>query len=173
MSARRGRGVGLSAFQNRSSLTTHYATHGAALRSSHLDSLKTQLSVFQSLLHTFALQHSEKIKQDPTFRAEFARMCTAIGVDPLAASNAAGNKKGSGWLAKVMGADGREFVMQIALRVVEVCRATREENGGLMGLEECKIRVARGKGIGGAMEVSGFVLSLGHYVALLKLISDQ
>lgn len=155
MSARRGRGVGLSAFSNRSNLSSSYATHGAALRSSHLDSLKTQLSVFQSLLHTFALQHSDTIKQNPTFRAEFARMCNAIGVDPLAASNAAGNKKGlvGGWLGKIVGADDRERIMQVALRVVEVCRASREENGGLLGLEECRERAARGRGIGGTIEV--------------------
>jgi hypothetical protein len=30
------------------------------------------------------------IKSNPTFRAEFARMCNTIGVDPLAASNVKG-----------------------------------------------------------------------------------
>ena len=159
---RNGRGVGLSAFQNRSSLTSSYASHGAALRSSHISSLKTQLSVFQSLLHNFALQHSETIKQNPTFRAEFARMCNALGVDPLAASNAQGNKKGS-WLSQALGREeGKEFVMQVALRVVEVCRASREENGGLLGVEECRQRVARGRGIGGTMEVERSVLRSFH-----------
>jgi ESCRT-II complex subunit VPS22 len=159
MTTRRTRGVGLSAFQNRSSLTSSYATHGAALRTSHLQSLKTQLSVFQSLLHNFALQHSETIKQNPQFRAEFARMCTTLGVDPLAASNAAGREgpKGKGvggWVSKVWGKESEEFVAQVALRVVEVCRGTREQNGGLLGVEEGRAMVAKGRGIGGAMEVS-------------------
>jgi len=160
MTNRRTRTPGLSAFTTRSSLSSQYATHGAALRTTHLDSLKTQLSVFQSLLHNFALQHSETIKQNPTFRAEFARMCNALGVDPLAASNAAGNKGGKGsWLGGLgglLGKEGREgeFGMQVALRVVEGCRATRESNGGLIGVEECRERVARGRGIGGAMDVS-------------------
>jgi len=35
-----------------------------------------------------------------------------------------------------------------------VCRASREENGGLLGLEECRQRVAKGKGVGGAMDVA-------------------
>ena len=156
MSTRRG--VGLSAFQNRSSLTSSYANHGAALRSSHLSSLQTQLSVFQAQLHTFALQHSEDIKQNPTFRAEFARMCNAIGVDPLAGSNIKGKKHGKGsWWAQVLGGDVNDFYFGLAVRVVEVCRRSRDANGGLMSVGECRERVGKGRGIGGGMEVTEYV----------------
>lgn len=157
MSTRRG--VGLSAFQNRPSLSTSYATHGASLRNTHLSSLSTQLSVFQSLLHNFALQHADTIKSNPTFRAEFARMCNAIGVDPLAGSNVKGSRSGSKggigslW-AKVLGGDVNDFYFELAVRVVEVCRGSRGENGGLLGVEECKERVKKGRGIGGGMDVS-------------------
>ena len=158
MSTRRG--VGLSAFQNRSSLSSQYASHGANLRSSHLDSLQTQLSVFQSLLHNFALQHGDTIKSDPSFRAEFSRMCNAIGVDPLAGSNAKGKGTGgkglSGWLGSVVGGgEGvNDFYFQVAVRVVEVCRSSRGENGGLISVEECRTRVGRGRGLGGELAVS-------------------
>ena len=158
MSTRRG--VGLSAFQNRSSLSSQYASHGANLRSSHVDSLKTQLSVFQSLLHSFALQHGDTIKSDPTFRAEFARMCNAIGVDPLAGSNIKGKGvegKGLGsWLGSVVGRGGgvNDFYFQVAIRIVEVCRSSRGENGGLISVAECKARVGRGRGLGGELAVS-------------------
>ncbi|CAF9936358.1 hypothetical protein IMSHALPRED_010734 [Imshaugia aleurites] len=156
MSARRG--VGLSAFQNRSSLSTSYATHGASLRSTHLSSLQTQLSVFQSLLHNFALQHADTIISNPSFRAEFARMCNAIGVDPLAGSNVKGKGVGKGGIgslwAKVLGGDVNDFYFELAVRVVEVCRGSRGENGGLLGVEECKEQVKKGKGIGGGMDVS-------------------
>lgn len=156
MSSRRG--VGLSAFQNRSSLSTSYASHGASLRNTHLSSLSTQLSVFQSLLHNFALQHGDTIKSNPSFRAEFARMCNAIGVDPLAGSNVKGkgpSSKGLGSLwAKVLGGDVNDFYFELAVRVVEVCRGSRGENGGLLGVEECKERVKKGRGIGGGMEVT-------------------
>lgn len=159
MSARRG--VGLSAFQNRSSLSTSYATHGASLRSTHLSSLQTQLSVFQSLLHNFALQHADTIKSNPSFRAEFARMCNAIGVDPLAGSNVKGKgaaKGGFGSLwAKVLGGDVNDFYFELAVRVVEVCRGSRGENGGLLGVEVCKEQVKKGRGIGGGMDVSEYV----------------
>lgn len=156
MSTRRG--VGLSAFQNRTSLSTSYASHGASLRNTHITSLQTQLSVFQSLLHNFALQHADTIKSNPTFRAEFARMCNAIGVDPLAGSNVKGKSgggKGIGSLwAKVLGGDVNDFYFELAVRVVEDCRGSRAENGGLLGVEECKEQVKRGRGIGGGMDVS-------------------
>lgn len=149
------RGVGLSAFTNRSSLTSSYASHGAALRSSQGQSLKAQLSSFQQALHHFALQHGEKIKKDPNFRAEFARMCNAIGVDPLAGSNAAAPKgKSKGWLGSALGGEVGEFWYRVAVRVVDVCRASRDENGGLLALDQCREVVQKGKGIGGGMEVS-------------------
>ena len=157
MSTRRG--VGLSAFQNRTSLSSSYASHGANIRSSQSTSLQTQLSVFQSLLHNFALQHADTIKSNPTFRAEFAQMCNAIGVDPLAGSNikgkAAGGKGLGGWLGGVMGGGGvNDFYFQVAVRVVEVCRSSRGENGGLIAVEECRARVSRGRGLGGHLDVS-------------------
>ncbi|KAK2882637.1 hypothetical protein FQN49_000149 [Arthroderma sp. PD_2] len=157
MSSRRG--VGLGAFVNRSQASQSYATHGANLRSTHASSLQTQLSVFQSLLHTFALEHAETIKSNPTFRAEFARMCHAIGVDPLAASNIKGKGKkglgegGSFW-TQILGGDVNDFYFEVAVRVVELCRETRAENGGLISVETCRRIVGTGKAIGGGLEVS-------------------
>ncbi|KAL2012864.1 hypothetical protein VTN00DRAFT_389 [Thermoascus crustaceus] len=162
MSTRRG--VGLGAFANRNQTTQSYATHGANLRSTHLSSLQTQLSVFQSLLHSFALEHASTIKSNPTFRAEFARMCNAIGVDPLAASNVKGKSgrkglipglgEGGSFWTQILGGDMNDFYFEVAVRVVELCLETRSENGGLIGVEECRKRVGRGKAIGGGLEVS-------------------
>lgn len=146
------RGVGLGAFTNRSQTTQSYANHGANLRSTHLSSRQAQLSVFQNLLYNFALEHASTIKSDPTFRAEFARMCNAIGVDPLAASNVKG-KSGSFW-TQILGGDMNDFYFEVAVRVVELCRETRSDNGGLIGVEECRKRVGRGKKIGGGLEVT-------------------
>ncbi|KAJ9195014.1 hypothetical protein DTO164E3_6998 [Paecilomyces variotii] len=158
------RGVGIGAFANRNQATQSYANHGANLRSSHLSSLQTQLSVFQSLLHSFALEHGPTIKSNPTFRAEFARMCNAIGVDPLAASNVKGRgsrkglvpglAEGGSFWTQILGGDMNDFYFEVAVRVVELCRETRSENGGLIGVEECRKRVGRGKAIGGGLEVT-------------------
>lgn len=147
------RGVGLGAFTSRTQTSQSYASHGSQLKSSNAASLQTQLSVFQSLLHTFALEHASDIKSNPTFRAEFARMCNAIGVDPLAGSNIKGKKAESLW-AKVLGHDVNDFYFGVAVRVVELCRLTRGENGGLLGVKECCESVGKGRAIGGGLEVS-------------------
>ncbi|KAI1618187.1 EAP30/Vps36 family-domain-containing protein [Exophiala viscosa] len=151
MSTRRG--VGLGAFTNRQTTAKSYAAHGSNLKSANAASLQTQLEVFQSLLHNFALEHAETIKSNPTFRAEFARMCNAIGVDPLAGSNIKGKKTDSLW-AKVLGHDVNDFYFSVAVRVVELCQSTRAENGGLLGLKECCESVAKGNAIGGGLQVS-------------------
>ncbi|CAG7923695.1 unnamed protein product [Penicillium olsonii] len=154
------RGVGLGAFSNRNQTTQSWATHGANLRSTHTASLQTQLSVFQSLLHTFALEHSSEIKSNPTFRAEFARMCNTIGVDPLAASNVKGKNgrrglgEGGSFWTQILGGDMNDFYFEVAVRVVDLCRETRSENGGLIGVGECRKRVGKGKAIGSGLEVS-------------------
>ncbi|KAL4902766.1 hypothetical protein BDW74DRAFT_57339 [Aspergillus multicolor] len=158
MSSRRG--VGLGAFANRTQASQSYASHGANLRSTHTSSLQTQLSVFQTLLHNFALEHSSTIKSNPTFRAEFARMCNVIGVDPLAASNVKGKNgrkalgDGASFWTQIMGGDMNDFYFEVAVRVVELCRETRSENGGLIGVEECRKRVGKGKAIGSGLEVT-------------------
>jgi ESCRT-II complex subunit VPS22 len=156
------RGVGLGAFVNRTQATQSYANHGANLRSTHTSSLQTQLSVFQTLLHNFALEHSSTIKSNPTFRAEFARMCNAIGVDPLAASNVKGKNgrktlgDGASFWTQIMGGDMNDFYFEVAVRVVELCRETRNENGGLIGVEECRTRVGKGRAIGSGLEVTEY-----------------
>jgi ESCRT-II complex subunit VPS22 len=154
MSTRRG--VGLSAFSAHSTLSTSYATHGATLRNTHTSTLATQLSVFQTLLQTFAREHGATIRSNPTFRAEFARMCNAIGVDPLAGSNRpTAAKAGGGWWTQVVGGDVGDFYFGLGVRVVEVCRAGRGENGGLVGVREVRERVGRGRVVGGGgMEVT-------------------
>lgn len=161
------RGVGLSAFSRSTITNAQYASHGTALRTSHAASLQAQLSVFQQLLHNFSITHAKDIRSNPTFRAEFARMCNAIGVDPLASSNVhrgggggggkdAGGAAGS-WWAQMLGGSVNDFYFELAVRVVEVCRDTRSENGGMISVAEVRERVQRGKGIGGGMEVSEYV----------------
>ena len=156
MSSRRP--PGLSALPA-SALSAAYTSHGTNIRENHVNSLKTQLSVFQQLLHQFSVTHAKEIQRNPQFRAEFARMCNAIGVDPLAtshrkdgASRASGG--GSVW-AQMLGGSVNDFYFGLAVRVVEVCRATRAENGGMIALDEVKRRVQKGRGqVGGEMEVS-------------------
>ncbi|KAI9673430.1 MAG: hypothetical protein M1817_002892 [Caeruleum heppii] len=145
------KGVGLGALDRRQLTSQQYASHGNTIRAEHVSSLTTQLSVFQSLLHQFSITHAKDIRSNPTFRAEFARMCNAIGVDPLSSSS--GKKDGSFW-AQMLGGSVNDFYFELAVRVVEVCQATRELNGGLIGVSDCRERIAVGRRIGGGMEVS-------------------
>lgn len=156
------RGVGLSAFSRNALTSDHYASHGAALRSAHADSLANQLSVFQAALHSFSISHGSEIRSNPSFRAEFARMCNAIGVDPLASSNHKGAKSGKGegsFWAQMLGGSVNDFYFELAVRVVEVCRETRGENGGMIDVAEVRKRVEKGRGVGGGIEVSEYVHS--------------
>lgn len=145
------KGVGLAAFDRSRITSAQYASHGNSLRSSHSTSIATQLSVFRSLLQNFAQTHAKDIRSNPSFRAEFARMCAAIGVDPLASSSGASGKDGGGsFWAQLLGNSVNDFYFELAVRVVEVCGATREENGGLIGVKEVKDRIMSTRMEGGA-----------------------
>ena len=149
------KGVGIGAF-DRSRLTSRqFASHGTALRTANTTALSTQLTVFRSLLQQFAQTHAKDIRSDPAFRAQFARMCTAIGVDPLASSSQGeGAKDGGGGLwAQLLGGSVNDFYFELAVRVVEVCGRTRGENGGLIGLSELTERVGKGR-MQGSPEIS-------------------
>lgn len=142
------KGVGLAAFDRSRLTSAHYASHGSSLRASNAQALETQLAVFRSLLQQFANTHARDIRSDPAFRAQFARMCAAIGVDPLASSNSSVEGGGGGsssiW-AQLLGKTVNDFYFELAVRIVEVCGATRGENGGLIGLAELRERVAAGR----------------------------
>ncbi|KAF2133561.1 vacuolar-sorting protein SNF8 [Dothidotthia symphoricarpi CBS 119687] len=163
----RRRTPGLSSLSTSRLQSHHYTTHGATLRARSAQSLETQLSVFQSLLHNFALTHSKDIRANPAFRAEFARMCTALNIDFLASSyHKDGSAKGSTGAAAAAGAGGEsiwaqllggsvnDFYFNLGVLIVEECRATRAENGGLISLADLRLRIAKSQRIGGSMEVS-------------------
>ncbi|KPM34731.1 hypothetical protein AK830_g11850, partial [Neonectria ditissima] len=139
------KGVGLAAFDRSRVTSAHYASHGSSLRATNAQALETQLDVFRSLLHQFAATHARDIRSDPAFRAQFARMCAAIGVDPLASSNLGGGAANSSVWAQLLGKTVHDFYFELAVRVVEVCSATRAENGGLIALSDLRGRVARGR----------------------------
>lgn len=158
---------GLSAFSRQTITASQYASHGTQLKNQQQQSLQTQHSVFQSLLHQFSISHAKEIRSNPTFRAEFARMCNAIGVDPLGSSSKKATE-GQGW-SKMFGGVGNvnEFWLELGVRIVEVCRETRDENGGMMSVTEIQQRVQKRRGnIGGAMEVS-------EYASCILLLSTR
>ncbi|KZL84952.1 eap30 vps36 family protein [Colletotrichum incanum] len=149
------KGVGLAAFDRSRLTSAQYASHGSNLRNTNARALETQLSVFRSLLQQFAQTHAKDIRSNPSFRAQFARMCSAIGVDPLASSSSSssgGGGSSSIW-AQLLGRSVNDFYFELAVRVVEVCSATRDENGGLIGVREVRERIMKGR-MEGASEVT-------------------
>jgi ESCRT-II complex subunit VPS22 len=153
------KGVGLAAFDRSRLTSAQYASHGSTLRSANAEALETQLAVFRSLLQQFAQTHAKDIRSNPTFRAQFARMCAAIGVDPLASSNHQSSPSSSGsggagsiW-AQLLGRSVNDFYFELAVRVVEVCSETRGENGGLIELRKARERIMKGR-MEGAPEIT-------------------
>ncbi|KAK4124028.1 ESCRT-2 complex [Parathielavia appendiculata] len=172
------KGVGLAAFDRSRLTSAQYASHGSNLRSSNAAALETQLAVFRSLLQQFAQTHAKDIRSNPTFRAQFARMCAAIGVDPLASSSSSqssSNAGGSIW-AQLLGRSVNDFYFELAVRVVEVCGETRGENGGLIELRKVRERIMRGR-MEGASEITeddilravGTLKPLGSAYSIIKV----
>lgn len=155
MSGRRG--VGLGAFDRSRLSAAQYASHGSALRSSDASALDAQLAVFRSLAQQFAQTHAREIRSNPSFRTQFARMCAAIGVDPLAASSRGAEdgqpgEGGSVW-SQLLGRSVNDFYFELAVRVVEICNQTQMENGGLLAVREAKEKLMKGR-MEGAPDIS-------------------
>ena len=87
-------------------------------------------------LSEFSQNHQEKIKKDPKFRAQFTKMCGQLGVDPLATSK-------SVW-ASMSGVG--DFYYELAVQSIEICMATREENGGLIELDDLYKKLVKSRG---------------------------
>jgi ESCRT-II complex subunit VPS22 len=158
----RRRTPGLSSLTSSRLQTHHYTAHGAALRNRHAETLQTQLAVFQSVVHNFALTHAKDIRANPEFRAEFARMCSALNIDFLASSyhkdakDAKGAGEGGSIWTQLLGGSVNDFYFNLGVLIVEECRATRSENGGLISVHDVRARISRGRqgSIGGQMAVS-------------------
>ncbi|TPX31844.1 hypothetical protein SmJEL517_g04927 [Synchytrium microbalum] len=98
--------------------------------------MKSQLGVFKSNLEEFAKKYRKDINKDPVFRMHFQKMCTNIGVDPLASNK--------GFWAEVLGFG--DFYYELGVQIAEVCLTTRDSNGGLIEIKELKRLVDRMRG---------------------------
>ncbi|KAF3941295.1 hypothetical protein ABW19_dt0201459 [Dactylella cylindrospora] len=145
------RRVGLAALDRRAQDSQHWQEYGNTIRKTHTEELNTQLSVFRAALANFSQTHASDIRSNPKFRSEFARMCSTIGVDPLAASS---NRKGNVW-AEMLGGSVNDFYFELAVKVVEVCRETRAKNGGLIAVREVRDIISKkDRDAGGGSDIS-------------------
>ncbi len=139
------KGVGLAAFDRGRITSAQYASHGSSLRSANAQALETQLAVFVDLSCNSLRKRMPKTFGRTSFRAQFARMCAAIGVDPLASSNSSQSGSGGSIWAQLLGRSVNDFYFELAVRVVEVCGETRAENGGLIEVRKARERIMRGE----------------------------
>ena len=92
-------------------------------------SLQSALDTIEKLevkLTEFAKKHQHEIQTDPVFRQRFLAMCAPLGIDPLAS-------KKSFW-GQMLGMG--DFYHELAVKVAEVCLASRSRNGGIMSVTE-------------------------------------
>jgi ESCRT-II complex subunit VPS22 len=82
----------------------------------------------QLKLAEFAKKHRHEIQNDPAFRSRFLQMCGPLGVDPLVSPK-------SFW-AKALGVGMGDFYYELAVKVAEVCYATKSRNGGIIAMTE-------------------------------------
>ncbi|OBA20176.1 winged helix DNA-binding domain-containing protein [Metschnikowia bicuspidata var. bicuspidata NRRL YB-4993] len=108
-----------------------YLRLGKTLTERHSDQLAIQLSVFQSALINFGVEHGDAIRNNAEFRHKFTQMCALIGVDPLELLIMTDSR------AKKT--DG--FFVGLGVRMVEICQETRNINGGLISFKELHSRL--------------------------------
>lgn len=135
---RRRNQLGGKAYNERLRATQEsYQRVGQAISDNQLEQLRGQMETFRTNLENFARLHRKDIQKDPVFRMHFQKMCTNIGVDPLASSK--------GYWGELLGVG--DFYYELGIQIIDVCLSTRALNGGLMELSEVKRRVERMRGI--------------------------
>ncbi|CAK8692397.1 vacuolar-sorting protein SNF8-like [Clavelina lepadiformis] len=132
----RRRGVGASAVTKKKLETARYKERGNEIAAQQLEQLSNQLETFHTNLEDFAAKHKQEIKKNPQFRHQFQQMCAAIGVDPLAS--------GKGFWSEMLGVG--DFYYELGVQAVEICIATRPQNGGIMTLKEIHQKLIKTRG---------------------------
>lgn len=139
-----------------------YLELGRLINERQSSQLSTQLSVLQSALVNFSVEHRETIRANPEFRTKFTRICHQVGIDPVALlvhSLAAGIPKG--------GEKPQEYYTVLLLRVVEVCQETRAMNGGLISVKELKSQLNTTSGTA-VLELNVTDIDVEKCIAVLK-----
>lgn len=96
-----------------------------------MSQMQERLKFFRESLEEYARKHKKDINNDPQLRHQFTKMCTSIGVDPLASRK--------GFWAELLGVG--DFYYELAVQIIEVCLKTRNQNGGIIELNELRERL--------------------------------
>jgi ESCRT-II complex subunit VPS22 len=103
-----------------------FSSVGKSMEAEKMSTVKETLEKFKESLSEFAEKHRQRINSDPEFRQQFHSMCVAVGVDPLASSK--------GFWADILGVG--DFYFELGVKIIQTCVQTRNDNGGLMPMED-------------------------------------
>lgn len=115
---------GLAAFDNAQEKEKFEGVSTVVLQRQSAE-LEEQLKVFQERLVKFAKKHNREIRANPEFRTKLLRMCSSIGIDPLSLFDK------NEHLFNL-----NDFYYEICVKMVEICRETKDMNGGIISFEE-------------------------------------
>eukprot|EP00668_Euglena_longa_P040872 GGOE01053798.1.p1 GENE.GGOE01053798.1~~GGOE01053798.1.p1 ORF type:complete len:260 (+),score=91.63 GGOE01053798.1:85-864(+) len=127
------RKVGVAGIQANAAVLQKMREQGQLLSETSTKALLEQMDVFRSKLQEFAAENRHQINRNPEFRHEFLKMCSSLGVDPLASTK--------GFWAELLGYG--DFYYELAIQIIEVCLSTRKQNGGLVPLAEITAAVEK------------------------------
>eukprot|EP00475_Leptophrys_vorax_P045364 TRINITY_DN9389_c0_g1_i1.p1 TRINITY_DN9389_c0_g1~~TRINITY_DN9389_c0_g1_i1.p1 ORF type:complete len:252 (-),score=87.48 TRINITY_DN9389_c0_g1_i1:71-826(-) len=134
MASRMGRhGAGISAAKKKQAAQAKFKDKGKEIEATEMEHISKQMTVFKENLEAFAQKHKKEINKNPQFRAQFQRMCTKVGVDPLASNK--------GFWAEILGVG--DFYYELSVQIIDVCISTRKSNGGLITMEELLRRLQK------------------------------
>lgn len=132
----RRRGPGAAGLRNKKKAQEKLKELGQQSQAEQVEHINQSMEKFKTALEAFAKKHKNKINKNPRFRAQFHQMCMQIGVDPLASNK--------GFWAQVLGVG--DFYYELGVQLIDVCRRTREQNGGLMLIDELTKRLQKLRG---------------------------
>jgi len=133
----RGRKAGLAGLLAEKKRREKMQSLATKIEEDNIEHMTKQLKVFQENLQKFAAKHKDRINQNPHFRHQFQQLCAKTGVDPLASHQ--------GFWAQMLGLGN--FYYELAIQMIQLCLALRDDNGGLIELKELhhQLQNRRGK----------------------------
>lgn len=143
------RKVGFAALEDRQEKQLKYSTIGSEIQLLASEELNDKIEQLRRQLLEFARVHKHQICANRTFQTKFARICGRLGVDPLTHILTADNK--SSWY-NILDSHSSDYHSWLAVRIVEICRATREDNGGILALSQLQSLLKADESYGVSLE---------------------
>lgn len=123
--------IGKAGLLEQQKLKQRLKEKGEDVSNMQMSQMQERLKFFRESLEEYARKHKKDINNDPQLRHQFTKMCTSIGVDPLASRK--------GFWAELLGVG--DFYYELAVQIIEVCLKTRNQNGGIIELNELRERL--------------------------------